>query len=194
MAWRVPSLNGQHRHKKGWNSKISVPITKPMTRQAWWALKKFKNLIWGQSYGRLKKSCDESEFFLGYPLSNGRYDLKFWRNHKISKPRINLMLLATCWFLKFLDSVKFWCRNGRLKEATLKKTHFCHNFFSNAHNLGPNWAFWTFSVLSTLVWSLAWWWAQKFLNFDLYCARGGRSKRVPVKPFLPILSVFTPKS
>ena len=50
MAWRVPSLNGRHRHKKGRNSKISVPITKPMTRRAWWALKKFTNLIWGPSY------------------------------------------------------------------------------------------------------------------------------------------------
>ena len=104
------------------------------------------------------------------------------------------MLLATCWFLKFCDFVKIWGRNGRLKEATLKKDHFWGNFFSDAHNLGPNRAFWTFSVLSTLVWSLAWWWAQKFLNSDLFCARGGRSKRVPVKPFLPILSVFTPKS
>ena len=97
--------------------------------------------------------------------------------------------MATCWFLKFFDFVKFWCRNGRLKEGTLKKDHFRHNFFSNAHNLGPNWAFWTFSVLSTLVWSLAWWWAQKFLNFDLICARGSCLKSVPVNIFSRILSI-----
>ena len=63
MAWRVPSLNGRHGHKKGRNSKISVPITKPMTRRACWALKEVKNLIWGPSYGRLKKSCDKKWVF-----------------------------------------------------------------------------------------------------------------------------------
>ena len=42
--------------------------------------------------------------------------------------------------------------------------------------------------------SITWWWAQRVLNFDLICARGGRSKRAPIKPFLPILSVYTPQS
>ena len=127
---------------------------------------------------KLAKKCPDSE-----PNGIIHNSGQKWDFSKISKPRINLRLLATCWFLKFFDFVKFWCCNGRLKEGTLKKNHFWGNFFSNAHNLGPNRAFWTFSVLSTLFWSLAWWWAQKFLNSDLFCARGGCSKRVPVKPF-----------
>ena len=67
MAWWVPSLNGRHGHKKGRNSKIFVPITKPMTRRACWALKEFKNLIWGPSYGRFKKSCDKKWVFFRVP-------------------------------------------------------------------------------------------------------------------------------
>ena len=59
--------------------------------------------------------------------------------------------------------------------------------FSNAHNLGLEWTFWTISGLKTIVWSLAIWWAQKFLNFGPICACGSCLKRAPVKAFWLIL-------
>ena len=49
--------------------------------------------------------------------------------------------------------------------------------------------FWTFSVFSTIISLLALWWAQHFWNFDLICACGRSTKRVPINRFSQILSI-----
>ena len=86
-----------------------------MTRRLCWALKEVKNLIWGPSYGRLKKSSPKSGFFLGYPHSNSHYDLKFWQNHKISKTSTEPRAWGLFWALEFLKNLISSLSYGRYR-------------------------------------------------------------------------------
>ena len=98
------------------------------------------------------------------------------------------MQFSIWWPQKFLDFVKNWACGGRLKMATLIYYPISQQLFSNAHNLGLEWTFWGFSWLITTVWSLAIWWAQKFLNFGQISACGGCLKRATDKAFWLIFS------
>ena len=59
--------------------------------------------------------------------------------------------------------------------------------FSNPHNFGLEWTFWTVSVLKIIVLSLSIWLAQTYFDVGLMCACGGGLNRVAIKAFWPIL-------
>ena len=87
--------------------------------------------------------------------------------------------LASGLSLNLIMAFKRWCPS--FSDA------FRNNLFSKPHNLGLEGTFWTFSVLKIIVRSMAFCWAQKIMNFNLICACGSCSKRLPVKTFWPIL-------
>ena len=112
-------------------------------------------------------------------LSGMHQKIIFWGTPYIPIILINSFTekkFSIWWPQKFLDFVKNWARGGRLKMATLIYCTVSQQLFSNAHNLGLEWTFWGFSGLKTIVWSLAFWWTHKFLNFVKNWARGGRLK------------------
>ena len=100
----------------------------------------------------------------------------------MSVPKIILRQFPPWWAQNFLNFIKICACSIRLNRDLSFNGTFCHNLFLNPYNLDLEWTFGTFLVLK-----MAFWWTQKFFNFNLISACGSCSKRFPVKVFGPTL-------
>ena len=103
----------------------------------------------------------------------------FWT---FSVLKMIVLSLAIQWTKKYFDFGLIYVCGSCSNRATIKAFQpILRHLFSNPHNFGLGWTFWTFSVLKMIVLSLAIWWAQKYFDFGLICAWVGCSNRVPIK-------------
>ena len=103
----------------------------------------------------------------------------FWT---LSVLKMIVLSLAIQWTKKYFDFGLIYVCGSCSNRATIKAFQpILRHLFSNPHNFGLGWTFWTFSVLKMIVLSLAIWWAQKYFDFGLICAWVGCSNRVPIK-------------
>ena len=120
-----------------------------------------------------------------------RYDNPFSNPHNFGPERtfwtfsvlkMIVLSLAIQWTKKYFDFGLIYVCGSCSNRATIKAFQpILRHLFSNPHNFGLGWTFWTFSVLKMIVLSLAIWWAQKYFDFGLICAWVGCSNRVPIK-------------
>ena len=126
---------------------------------------------------------------MGAVIFSFRQNLCLWLPFKRWKlgPRMNFLGIFRCQndhlvigYLMGAEIIEF----RLFKEAFWP---FLPHPFSNPHNLGLEWTFWTFSVLKMngLPWAIRW--AQKYFDFGLICACGGCSNSVTIRAVFDIL-------